>query len=325
MVTPVTPDSDAYQTAMCGAADVDYPGDTWDACISDDGPYVLAGESTPSSAARVAAFEDIAALLWRSQTVTLENLVDAELIYGEDGGVGSRVTRRYDSHISKPEGADCKADNAGTQWPEYCVGPAQIEPLILNAFADAIAGNDLDLNMAKIRAGLLWFYYVSAYKEAYTCAGKAADCDSHWAYTNGAKQRDEDPLGLGALILQQSAEAYDALFDAHLGIRCWRDLDAAEVADNDMLHQKALAQLDRALDYGYSLVLIAELQRWTAGGNRVKAFAQQTVEILGPPMARAANDRQATHQFDQVSTWQNLTDDKAQQLIEQLQSIFPCP
>lgn len=325
LVVDATPTSDAYERDMCMPNADDYPGDTWGECISDEGRYELAGDNTPSSAARVAAFDEIAALLWRSEDVTVQNLVDAELIYGEDGGVGSRVARRYDAHVSKPEGADCKADDAATQWPEYCVGPAQIEPLIIDSFAEAIAGNDVTANIANVRSGLVWFYYLSVYKEAYSCASKAQDCDSHWAYGNGGKQLDEDPLGLAGLIKTQSTLAYEALFNANLAVRCWRAEDATEVSENPDLHQKVLAQVDRALDYAYSLVLIGELNRWSTGSNRVKVFAEQTLIVLGPTIARAASERGSSYTFGDVSTWQSLSNDKVSELIEALSEAFPCP
>ena len=91
----------AGEMASCERPEADYPSDAWPMCISDDGVYELAGANTPSSAARVAAYELIGDLLWRNASPTPEDFIQAELIYAEDGGVGSRVTRRYDAHLSK--------------------------------------------------------------------------------------------------------------------------------------------------------------------------------------------------------------------------------
>lgn len=271
----------------CTPLPEDYPSPSWEMCISDEGRYELAGEGTPSSAARIAAFETIGDLLWRVASPDAEAFTQAEFIYGEDGGLGSRVTRRYDAHVNKPEGADCSLDNAAEQWPDYCVGPAKIEPLILNAFAAGIRGENPVANAARVKAGGLWFSYLSVYKEAYTCAGKAADCDSHWAYCNGAKQLDEMPLGLGAAIKGASESAYEALFNAHLAVRCWRDLDNAEVAENEELRAQALDQLDRALDRGYAVYLASLLEALSLDAANVALRVE--ISVLGPTLFRAAN------------------------------------
>lgn len=232
----------------CPPAADDFPGEGWQACISDDGAWHLAGEETPSSAARVAAYEAIAALLWRNDCIPgPEEFIEAQGIYGEDGGVGSRVSRRYDARIDKPEGADCKAEDAGERWADYCVGPARIEPRILTAFAKGIAGDEPSLQAGRIRSGLLWFYWVSTYKEAFTCATARKDCDSAWAYYTGGKQASETALGLGGEVAALHPAIHQAVFDGLLAVRCWRDLDAGEQAGDDALHARALAQLDRAL------------------------------------------------------------------------------
>jgi hypothetical protein len=309
----------------CNSPETDYPSESWEMCISDAGRYELAGANIPSSAARVAAYEAIADLLWRNDNMRSEDFIQAELIYGEEGGVGSRVTRRYDAHLPKPDGADCALEEAKITWPKYCVGPSMIEPMILDAFAEGNTGVNMANNAAKVKAGLLWFFYVSTYKEAYTCAGKAADCDSHWAYCNGAKQLDEAPFALGAEILSASEEAYDHLFNAHLAIRCWRDLDNAEVAENTSLHQQVLDQLDRALDYGYALMIRSYFSTVINNPEPSDAILT-TLSILGPPLTRAALERDP--ELDEESwsnTWQNLTADNVTLLDAQLEALFACP
>ena len=246
-------------TGACDAADDAYPAG-WDACVSDDGTWHLAGEDHPSSAARVAAYEAIGELLWNNECVpSSEDFVTAQGIYGEDGGVGSRVARRYDAHLDKPADADCKAEDAAQKWPDYCVGPAKIEPMILDAFAKGIAGEDPGANALKIRSALLWFYFVSTYKEAFTCADKAKDCDSAWAYFTGGKQEDETQLGLAGEVHALDPAVHAAVFDALLAVRCWRDLDSAEQAEDDALHQRALAELDRALNRAWEVVAVPDV------------------------------------------------------------------
>ena len=321
----------AGKEISCERPETDYPSEALPMCISDDGIYELAGANTPSSAARVAAYELIGDLLWRNANPTPENFIQAELIYAEDGGVGSRVTRRYDAHLPKPEGADCSAEDAGSQWPEYCTGPGQIEPLILNAFAAGNQGQEPQINAARIRAGLLWFFYLSVYKEAYTCAGKTADCDSHWAYHNGAKQRDEAPIGLGGEIEATSSEAYDAIFDAHLAVRCWRDLDSAEVAEDEELHVQVLDQLDRALDYGYARMVAAQLRSLSEAPDEIGL--RVTLSILGPTLSRAVLEaRPETDIADWTDRWASISDlsaaiDPAQiaETADTLEATLPCP
>ena len=322
-------ESVAGEEVTCEVPETDYPSESWPMCISDTGIYELAGANTPSSAARVAAYELIGDLLWRNANPSREDFIQAELIYAEDGGVGSRVTRRYDAHVPKPEDADCAADNAGEQWPEYCTGPGQIEPLILDAFMAGNQGEEPEVNAARVRAGLLWFFYLSVYKEAYTCAGKAADCDSHWAYHNGAKQRDEDPIGLGGEIKAASVAAYDKIFDAHLAVRCWRDLDNAEVAEDNELHTQVLDQLDRALDYGYVRMIASQVRALSASTDDLGLRVM--LSILGPTLDRILINVNADLEI-WASLWTSigtLTDEvDAMQLsdaADELEGLVPCP
>ena len=174
-------------------------------------------------------------------------------------------------------------------------------------------------------AGLLWCFYVSTYKEAYTCAGKAADCDSHWAYCNGAKQLDETPFGLGAEIRSASEAAYTQIFNAHLAIRCWRDLDSAEVAENTALHEQVLDQLDRALDYGYALMISTQL-RVIADSESPSPSDLLVMSILGPTLSRAARIKDQT--LDETtwhSQWSDLNSETAIILADKIDTLFECP
>ena len=295
----------------CEPLSDDYPGASWPECISDEGRYELAGESTPSSAARTAAYEQIAELLWRQQRPSPEDFIRAELIYAEAEGLQSRVARRYDSHLDKPEGADCSLEDAGERWPAYCVGPAQIDPLIGEAFLQGVMGQAPAQNAKRVQAGLLWFSYVSAYKEANSCAAKAKDCDSHWAYTNGGTQRDEEPLGFGGWAQRANPSSYEQLFDAHLAVRCWRDLDAGELAEDMELMSQALAQLDRALDFALTQGLLVELMTLSeADGEQAEAL-RAGLAVLGPVLGRSLEARGLLNEGREAweSRWSSLTDD----------------
>ncbi len=304
-----------------------YPGDGWEACISDGGAYELAGDGPPSSAARVAAFEVIGDLLWRApQAPGPAAFTDAAATYGEESGLGSRVTKRYDSHVDRPEGADCKADEAGDRWPAYCVGPARIEPLILGALEAGIAGESPSVNARTIEAALVWFYYVSAYKEATTCRDTAKDCDSSWAYYGGAQQRDTPSLGFGGIVQDIEPATHHAVFDALLGLRCWRDLDSAEVSELPELQDQALEQLDAALDRGLAATLIDRLARFskTQGERRQAHWA--FLQILGPAFDRAARGTNADTADALQAIWGGqATTTAASTATGLLNEVTPCP
>lgn len=310
----------------CMPAPSYFPGDEWPECISDSGMYELAGESTPSSAARVVAFEDIGELLWRNTlAASPEAFTNAAAIYGEEGGVGSRVTRRYDSHIEKPADANCRDEDAGEKWPEYCVGPASIEPLILDALAAGAEGTDPAENARRVEAGLLWFYYVSAFKEANSCAGKAKDCDSCWAYYSGGVQPGEDAFGLAGIVQEIEPETHQAVMDAALAVRCWRDIDDAEVSEDPDLHQQALNQLDPALDRALAAVLISRLKTFPDAEGVHKDSQWAFLEVLGPVIDRAARNADATMADELLAMWATPQDLDAARAIEILNTLFPCP
>jgi len=309
--------------AACEPPQDYYPGDAWDDCISDDGTWELAGDSTPSSAARVRAFEQIADLLWRRGTPPDANaFLQAATIYGVADGVGSRVVRRYDSHVPKPERADCKAEDAGTKWPDYCVGPAAIEPLISGALEAGVGGEEPGPNARRVEAGLAWFYYVSAYKEANTCRDTAKDCDSSWAYYSGAVQRDAEAAGFGGLVQDVELPTHGAVFDALLALRCWRDLNAGDA----VLHERALAQLDAALDRGLAALLSARLRAVGEATELTRAGQWAFLEVLGPVLDRAARLRDASAADALASIWSGgaatADADAARSLLDEL---FPCP
>jgi len=281
---------DAYLPRENGSAD-----DSWAACISDDNIYHLAGESTPSSVARVEAFDRIGALLWdHSITPPADHFVQAKLIYAEDSGVGSRVARRYDTHYPKPpNGESCQDEGVPAQYPEYCVGPATLEPVINEAFLQGGQGNDPALNSARIRGALMWFFYVSAIKEGMSCASKAKDCDSSWAYHTGGTDR-ENPIGLGRAIKRVAPETYNQAFDGNLAIRCWRDLDSAETAENETLQLRAVNQLDVALIHGFALIIKDELDRADCSTGLYRESALEFLRTVAPLFNRAFAEKDAT-------------------------------
>ena len=252
----------AGMASTCERLSTDYPGSSWAECLVDDGTYRLAGESAPSSIARVAAFDIIADYLWRGTSVpSAEDFLNARIEYELDEGLASRVTRRYDAHVEQPaDGVSCRGETDAADYPEYCVGPASMHPLITNAFVAGSTGETPEVNAAKVEAGLLWFMYVSTHKEGYSCKGKAKDCDSAWAYY-GAQETVDGAVGLARYVRDVSVEHHQDIFNAILAIRCWRESDSGETAIDDELHAQVLTQLDRALDRGIGQILMNRMER----------------------------------------------------------------
>ncbi len=311
------PHADDYQPRTNGSAD-----DSWPECISDDNSY-HAFETNISTNARVAAFEQIATMLGFGKGTAASPAVflEARTAYTQPEGLDSRVSRREDEHYpAAPDKCRDLSEAEQAKYPDRCVGPVQIQPLLSTAFADGINGLEPALNAARVEAALLWFFYVSAYKEATTCASKAKDCDSSTGYYAGNQSRDPS-YGFGRYVQARSQQAHDASWDGLLAVRCWRDLDnpTGEAMDK-ALQDKALGQLDRALDRGLALIL----------RQRIDALpcdtAWETIEILGPVLDRAATAKDAAQAKivrDQIAAGADKLDKKA--TLEALDALFPCP
>ena len=322
-----TPDDNvtAMDNAACAQLASDYtPGadDTWAACISDDGAY-HPFDPNISSIARVAAFETIATLLGfgKGKAPSPADFLDARVEYSIDQGLESRVGRREDEHYP-PAAKKCQdmtVDELAMN-PDRCVGPARIQPILNAAFQDGIDGKEPALNAARVEAALLWFLYTSVYKEATTCTSTQVDCDSSYAYYTGGEAPGMG-LGLSRYTRDRSPQADDFVWNAILGVRCWRDLDnpagpAMDLATRD----QARAQLDRALLRGVALVV------------RQRALvlpcdaAWETVKILGPVLDREATARDAANAQilrDEIAKGKDGIDVPA--FVGALDAIFPCP
>jgi len=311
----------------CMPAATDYPGDGWAECISDDGTWHLSGESPPSSIARVASFETIAGMLWRKEgALTAQDFLNARIEYTIDQGLDSRVTRRYDAHLDRPaEGVNCRGETHGAMYPDYCVGPGKILPLITRAFADGSTGMDMPANAARVEAALLWFLHVSTYKEAYTCKDAAKDCDSAWAYYGGGETAGE-ATGLAAYVKASEPGTHFRLFDALLGVRCWRDLDRGDTAMNSDMHTRTLGQLDRGLNRAMTVLLIVRLNAFRTGPEAGRAAAWAFLQVLGPTLDRAARliDPEVADRL--IAAWRtDGMDIDAEALVADLNGLFPCP
>ena len=314
--------------SSCRPKDTDYlpresnsAGDTWESCISDNGVYSQL-ELSVSSIERVAGFDQIADILWRSGNVpTPEDFLSARDIYTVEQGLRTRVMRRYDPRLVAPDGGEWSCGDQATYlaYPEFCIGPSTIGPLVSQAFVDGIEGKTPLANAAQIEAGLTWFLYVSVLKEAKTCIETAKDCDSSWAYYSGGTQRDA-PQGLAAMVQSVSPETHDRVFDAILALRCWRDLDSAVPAQNTELWQLASTQLEQALNHGMTTWMRQKaLAVECATGDYAQAH-QTYLKFSGPLLGPWLESYP-----DELSQAWESTDFDGSSVDNLLEQAFACP
>lgn len=334
----------------CVAADDDYTPrasmsatDTWPACISDDDVYHPIG-TTIGSIARVESFERIFApsfgpgwLAWDGRDPSSTAFLDARTDYQVMNGLDSRVSFRTDEHFPRPAAGNCTMTDVVTANPDYCVGPSQLAPAILANLNAGITGDPAEparVYAARIEALLVWFLYVSTYKESLTCTTTPNDCDSSWAYYGGGEDRSGG-LGLARLIRAQDLATHDRVLDGILAVRCWRDLDPAVPATDLDLRERARAQLDRALQRGVALLFVQHLEALsaTSGADRVADQLAHFAWLVA--LARVTGFQRMVRAADPL-----LADDLAAQLaapsataagvdtldlVLRLERAFPCP
>ena len=105
--------------------------------------------------------------------------------------------RRYDPRLDPPPEGEWSCGDEATYlaYPDFCVGPSTIGPLVTQAFVDGIEGKLPLENAAKIEAGLTWFLYISVLKEAETCIEKPKIATPAGPTTPGVHSA-RSPLGL---------------------------------------------------------------------------------------------------------------------------------
>jgi hypothetical protein len=266
----------------------------WAACISDDNTYHPIQESI-STIARVEGFETIARLLWTPGKVpSPQAFVEARVKYAEAEGLDSRVQRREDIHHPPPDnGAKCRDAGIPALYPDRCVGPAKLLPILNDAFVKGANNEQPLVQAARIEASLVWFLYVSALSEVTTCGDKTADCDSAWAYYTGGTGRGA-PMGLSRYVRELAPETHERIYDATLAVRCWRDLDTAVPAANTSLQLQARAQLDTALLRGVAVMVRQRFQELTCTSGEVQQARWAFLQVMVPLMDRAARELDAT-------------------------------
>jgi hypothetical protein len=307
----------------------------WPACISDDGAYHPFSTGPIAGVTRADQYRQIIALLFdATRDPTVADFIAARSLYvntaDPNAGIAIRIGRRADLHYEStvPAATDCTAVGIATTYPDYCAGPAKLEPLINAAFtAGSSAGTaNTRIEAAKIEAGLLWFMYLSPISEVRGCTTNTANCDSAYAYyTGGAAPRDG--IGLGAYIQAADPLAHDRAWDAVLGVRCWRDLDSAVPATDLALRDRVSAQLDRATLDGVAAVVRARALRVaaTTGSERdahwafvrtMAGFLDRAMRLADAPVA----DALAT---EAAKTDASLVDVAA--ITDALDAVFVCP
>ena len=305
--------------------------DTWPACVTDSGSFPFIGGTAPASAARTAAFESIASRLWNnSNPLTTDDFLNARNDYSVMEGIGSRVARRQDVHVPELTGDNkfaCSDLTVAAANPSRCFGPAQLKPIIDDAFQQGLAGKNARIQAARLEASLLWFFYLSVSSEVWTSSfDSIADVDSSYGYFNGAQPRSM-PQGLGKVLQSLGQQTYDRSFDAVYSARCWRDLDKAVPYTNTMYYNLAQAQIDKALTRGMALILRDRLGQLGCSTGAQQQANLEFVRLLGGFLDRAARaidpakaDQLKAQWSAQSAAAVNVA--TSQQLLDQM---FPCP
>jgi hypothetical protein len=348
---PCDPADDPVDEASCTPLASDYlphasDADMYPACISDGGAYELVADP-PASIARVEAHAQIAALLWENGTPSAADFTAARTVYELDEGLGSRVDRREDLHYPDIPMAEwdpgldpdkqCANPTNAANHPERCVGPSTLRPLINGAFIAGMSGDgDPNLHAARIEAGLLWFSYLSVYKEAFTCTHTPKDCDSAWAYYAGGAQAGGALIGFAEFVARYSPDTHQRIFDGILAVRCFRDLYAfddypnydALPADGRALFDAAFEQLDRALARGFAVTLRQHLlahddEQCSEATEANWAF----VNIVGPALDREVRGRDSDAADELMSIYALTAPSTAdlERAVELIDAVIPCP
>jgi hypothetical protein len=338
----------AADESSCTPAATDYQpltnadGDGFPACSTDDGDYHLI-DSTPSSIARVEAFETIMGLL--GPDATPDDFTEARTVYSQDEGLESRLQRREDLFYPPipesdwMEGVDpdkqCTVEANVTKYADRCAGPAKLGPMMNEAFAAGQTGEgDPAILTARIEAIGLWFFYLSTYKEANTCLLKAKDCDSSWAYYTGGTDRSGG-LGLSAEVRALSTMANDRVWDGFTAVRCFRELYPIEDyptredldADGEALATAAYDQLARSLHYAYARVVRARLENQDMVCGTEAQANWAFLQIAGPVLDREASVRDPATAETLSALWA-LEEPTAADLeagVAAIDTIFGCP
>ncbi|MCX4246378.1 hypothetical protein [Paraliomyxa miuraensis] len=322
-----------YTPTVNGSAD-----DVWPACVNDDGDYHPL--EAPGAAARVEAWEMIRSIF--AAGLTPEDFTAAREQYALDQGIESRTVRREDVHYPNiPEaeqdpGVDfdkqCTIEANVMNYPDRCAGPAKIAPIINEAFMAGQTGEgDPAVHAARIDAAIGWFMYLSVIKEAtFSCprAEKGADCDSSWAYYNGATGR-ANPLGFGGDVMDVSPMSNERVFDGIAAMKCFRDTQPADMDSDtsDPLYGYGYDQLDRANNHAAAVVLRDRLGRQLPLCGSEADANWAWVQTFGQGLIKPAQDADSGQAATLTALLENDAPTPAdiQAGVVALDALFPCP
>jgi hypothetical protein len=146
------------------------------------------------------------------------------------------------------------------------------------------------VHAARIEAALLWFLYVSTYKESLTCTTAARDCDSSYAYYTGGEPASGG-MGLAREVQAVDPAAHERAWDGLLAVRCWRDLDPGAEATDLALRDRARTQYDHAVLDGVAALLRARLVRACDSEGAELLYHWAFARVVGGFLDRAARER----------------------------------
>ncbi len=339
--------------AACEALATDYQprvnmskDDMWAACVTDNGIYKQIDAKVPGSVARVVQYETAAKLLWRDGVVpTKEDFTAARDAYITPEGLESRLVRREDLHYPAipmnewdpqvDSDKQCTVEALYMKYPDRCVGPAKIQPIVDAAFAAGMTGDgDANVHAAVIDAALQWFLWVSIYKESASCILAPGDCDSSWAYYNGATAQGE-AIGVAANLVAIDPAIDEAIFNGMLAIRCWRDLYPADGdpafedlgPNGEAMFYSAHEQLDNAAWYGWARLVREHLELQPAVCDSEADANWAFIQVAGPVLDPEAETRDGTAAGTLAALWANdaPTVEDLEAGIAAIDAAFPCP
>ncbi len=304
----------------------------WPACPSDDGMFRFGSPNIPAAAARVRAYDAMGARLWNNPNEpTPDDFTAARLEYSTMNGLASRVARRQD--VTEPElplmdKFACQSDPAiAASAPDRCAGPARLKPIIDEAFVQGTAGTEPRVQAARIEASLLFFMHLSMLSEVWTCSfDSLTDCDAAMGYYS-AEPVPSMTSGYSTLVSRLTPSTHLAIYDALLGVRCWRDTDKQLPAQRTDLYERAASQMRRASSRGLAGVLRERMRRLSCAQGGERDAARAFVSTLGSlfhRQLRAANAAAA----DEVRAFTQapVSDDAAiARAVAALDRTVPCP
>jgi hypothetical protein len=297
--------------------------DTWPACISDSNQYVPIGPLT-ITAAHAQDFEDISSLLRFGglYAPTPQEFAMAHALYSSDGGIASFVLNLEDDHYpAAPKRCQDLAPDEQASYPFRCVGPIRIKAILDIAFEAGQKAEEPALQVARIEAALLWYFYMTTYQEAIRAALVAEAIDGAWGAYSGGESR-EKPKGLAKYVFDRDQEAHQRIWDGLLALRCWRDLDNPQGPAMDLAMQKrAVEQLDRALLRGIAAILRQRIQVISCEP------AWESSELIGGILLREskARDAELGQVFLEEISRRRATLVDAEKLTSAIDELFPCP